>query len=222
MSSSARSLRLRRVGIAVGAVVIAGAVGAGVGWTVGSTREEPVVTVDSAAPIPAVHPSVPVFRPYAKDIDYPALAPHLDYVEKKIGNRPYRWGYSVPRGWIATPSGMDEVKWRPADEPTSGGFFVRVKLINNHLTPHEMVEQKLSAFMSAYDDVEVYTEDWNSLGVTYREPTLNVKRWNVFRWITPKDSDEAQFEMSVGGRSVDQAGLEDLLNKVSASVHKID
>lgn len=223
MSSPAVPSRARRLGFTVGAVLLAGALGAGVGWAAGSSRDtDPVVTVDTAEPIPAVHPSVPVFRKYNKDIDYPPLATNLTYVGKEIGNRPYRWAYSVPEGWVPTASGMDEVKWRPAGEPTAGGYFVRVKLINNHLTPSEMVEAKLDAFMSSYDDVAVYTKAWNTLGVTYREPTLNVKRWNVFRWITPKGDDEAQFEMSVGGRQVDQAGLEDLLTKVSASVHRLE
>ena len=62
----------------------------------------------------------------------------------------------------------------------------------------------------------------DKLGVTYRESDTNFRRWDIFRWLTPAGSDEAQFEMSVVGREVDDPGLEDLMTRDSASVRKVD
>jgi hypothetical protein len=85
-----------------------------------------------------------------------------------------------------------------------------------------MVQQKYDALNECCQDVTVIQRQWNTLGVTYREPDANTKRWDVFRWLTSSGSDEAQFEMSVVGRAVDDPGLEDLMTRVSASVRTAD
>jgi hypothetical protein len=169
--------------------------------------------------MPAVSPSVPVFVPYSPDVDYPALQTHLDFVTATLGDEPYLWTYAVPRGWVSTGLGPNEVRWAPPREP-AGGYFLRVKLISSHLTPKQMVQDKYDALNGCCRDVRVIQKQWNTLGVTYRAPTSNTQRWDVFRWLTAAGSDEADFEMSVGGRAVDDPGLEDLMTRVSASVTK--
>ena len=198
----------------VTAVVVAGVAG----WVAGVRAGDPA-TVPSAKPIAAVSPSVPVFVPYSPDIDYPALETHLDLVTRTIGQKPYQWKYAVPKGWVSTELGINEVRWKPDGEPT-GGYFLRVKLISSHLAPPQMVQDKYDALNACCQDVTLIQRQWNTLGVTYREPGSNTKRWDVFRWLTSAGSDEAEFEMSVGGRSVDDPGLEDLMTRVSASVTK--
>jgi hypothetical protein len=210
--------RVRRAGVRAAGIVAVLAVAAAAGWAAGE-RSGASVTVAAARPIPAVSPSVPVFVPYSPDIDYPTLTTHLDYVTSSIGVQPYLWTYVVPKGWVASSLGLNEVRWAPPGEP-SGGYFLRVKLISSHLTPPQMVQQKLDALNACCTDVRVIQRQWNTVGVTYRGSTSNTQRWDIFRWVTPAGSDEAEFEMSVGGRSVDDPGLEDLMTRVSASVMK--
>jgi hypothetical protein len=211
---------VRRIGAPALAIVAAVAVGGVAGWAAGVRSGHPV-TVDSARPMHAVSPSVPVFVPYSPDIDYPALKTHLDLVTRTIGEKPYQWKYAVPKGWVPTELDLNEVRWKPDGEP-AGGYFLRVKLISSHLTPPQMVQQKYDALNACCQDVTMIQRQWNTLGVTYREPGPNTKRWDVFRWQTSAGSEEAQFEMSVGGRAVDDPGLEDLMTRVSASVTKVD
>lgn len=201
-------------------VVVMVAIVAGVaGWAAGIRAGGPT-TVASARPIPAVSPSVPRFVPFSPDVDYPALETHLDFVTRTIGQKPFQWKYSVPKGWVANPLGTGEVRWGPADVPR-GLFFLRVKLISSHLTPSQMVQQKYDALNECCQDVTLIQRQWNTLGVTYRESDTNYKRWDIFRWVTSAGSDEAEFEMSVVGRAVDDPGLEDLITRVSASVTKV-
>ena len=209
---------MRRIGGPAAAVVAVLALAGAAGWAAG-VRAGGSVAVASARPIAAVSPSVPVFVPYSPDVDYPPLQTHLDFVTATIGDKPYLWTYAVPKGWVPTDVGLNEVRWAPRGEP-SGGYFLRVKLISSHLTPPQMVQQKWDALTACCQDVVPIQRQWNTLGVTYREPDLNTQRWDIFRWLTPARSDEAQFEMSVGGRSVDDPGLEDLMTRVSASVTK--
>lgn len=211
---------VRRIGVPLLAVVVAVVVAGAAGWTLGQRAGDPD-TVSSIAPIPAVSPSVPFFVPYSPDSEYPALQTHLTFVTRAIGAKPYRWKYAVPKGWVSTDLGINEVRWEPAGQP-AGGYFLRVKLISSHLTPTQMVQQKYDALNACCQDVTPIQQQWNTLGVTYRAPTSNTKRWDVFRWLTAAGSDEAEFEMSVGGRSIDDPGLEDLMTRVSASVRKLD
>jgi hypothetical protein len=213
VTQTAPARRVRAPLVAVGVALLVGAV---VGGVAGVRAGHPE-TVASARPIAAVSPSVPVFVPYSPDVDYPALKTHLDFVTRTIGEKPYLWDYAVPKGWVPTPLGINEVRWGPADGPP-GGYFLRVKLISSHLTPVQMVQQKYDALNACCQDVTLIERQWNTLGVTYRAPESNTKRWNVFRWLTSAGSDEAEFEMSIGGRAIDDPGLEDLMTRVSASV----
>jgi hypothetical protein len=178
-----------------------------------------------AEPVPAV-PRLPVdpSTPPARDIDYPTLRTGLAYVPVTLGRGQFAWDYEVPDGWqrfgAAEGLGANEYRWRPPDEPTAGGFSVRVKLVNTHQTPAEMVAAKqaaLAANPDAYLDFTVLSRTDDTLAFTYRVPSSNTLRYNTFRWIAPPGSDEAGVEMSVAGRERDQAGLEDLLSRVSRS-----
>lgn len=213
-------LRPRRIGLALLAAAVAVLIGGSVGWRLGQRQDASPVTA-VAAPIPGVSPSVPVFVPYSKDITYPALATHLRYRTQQIGQKPYRWKYSVPQGWISETIGANELRWRPADEPSAGGYFLRVKLVSSHMTPQEMVQQKFAALKLCCQDVTLIRRDWNTIGVTYRDDGANILRWDIFRWLTPDGGTAAEFEMSVSGRRVDEPGLQDMLTQVSASARRI-
>jgi hypothetical protein len=213
-------MRVRWAGLALALVLVGLAAGYGAGALL---RAEPT-TFAEARPVHAVSPSIPVMptAPFAPDIDYPALGPDLQYREHRLGDPPYQWAYDAPRGWTSTTTDSpDELRWRPADEPTVGGFSMRVKLVTERKTPEEMVAQKLDVVRSIYEDVEVLGETADQLGFTYREPDENTQRFDMFQWFVAPGGTEADFEMSVAGRGVDQSGMQDLLEHVAASVRKV-
>jgi len=207
----------------LGALLGLALVGAGGGYVAGRLLEPAPATVSVTAPVPASSPSFPVDPelPYAADIDYPALLPSLEYRRHRLGDFPYEWVYDAPKGWKATQEGLDEIRWRPAGEPTVGGYSLRVKLITENKSPADMVAQKLAAMQTGYDDVEVLGQTDDLLSFSYRDAARNTQRFNTFRWFTIPGEDVAKFEMSVVGRDADRAGLDDLLDRVGGSIGKV-
>jgi hypothetical protein len=201
-------------------LLVLGAVG---GYAAASLRQPQPVTSGTPRPLPARSPSVPVLPTpsYAADIDYPPLSRDLTYREHRIGVPPYRWTYDVPAGWEPEPVAFAETRWRPADEPTVGGYSLRVKIINEHRTNEEMVAAKLAAVEEGYADVQVVGRTSDTLSFRYRDPGTDRLRFDTFQWFTPTGGATAEFEMSVVGRQADVIGLEQLLDHVAASVHKL-
>ena len=66
--------------------------------------------------------------------------------------------------------------------------------------------------------MEILGQTQDLLSFSYRDPTTDRKRYNTFRWFGIAGETEAKFEMSVVGRAVDRAGLDDLLANVSRSI----
>ncbi|MDH2413163.1 hypothetical protein [Nocardioides sp. CER19] len=208
-----------------GVLVVTGLVAAVGGFAIASVTGPGEHRTAVATPVPA-QPELPVdpSTPPAQDIDYPALPAGLTYQPQTLGHGAFTWDYAVPSRWKRYGADenllANEYRWRPPDEPTVGGFSVRVKLVNTHQTPAEMVAAKkaaLAASPDAYADFTVVTETSDTLGFTYRVPSSNTLRYNTFHWITQPGEDEAGVEMSVAGRERDRAGLADLLSRVSAS-----
>lgn len=211
-------MRGRWIGLPLALLVAGGAAGYGLGALDDTTP----VTFAEPRPVVAQSPSIPVdpSPSFAADITYPPLERGLEYVPQRIGDPPYQWRYDVPRGWRPEPVGALEVRWRPADEPTIGGYSLRVKVVNEHRTDAEMVAQKAAAVQSIYDDVDVVGRSDDLLSFRYRDGTGR-QRFDTFMWFTRPGGSTAEFEMSVVGRAADQDGLEDLLDHVAASIEKL-
>ena len=213
-------MRVRWIGLTLALV----ALGVAAGYGLGVLRQEQPTTFAAAAPVPASSPSIPVLPTpgYAPDIDYPPLQPGLTYKPHKLGDPTYQWRYDVPRGWVPEDvSPLFEVRWRPPDEPTVGGYSVRVKLVNEHRTPAEMAAGKLAAVRAIYDDVKVLARTDDMLSFRYRDPDQNTRRFNTFTWFTSPGGTLAEFEMSVVGREADIPGLDSLRDHVAASIEKL-
>jgi hypothetical protein len=211
---------MRGLGAAL-ALVLVGLVG---GYAAADLlRAEPTTITDTTSPVPASNPSIPVDPEptFAPDIDYPPLLPGLAYRRHTLGTVPFTWSYRAPRGWRPTVESLEEIRWRPADEPLVGGFSLRVKLSNEHKSRPAMVEQKLAAVQAGYEDVVVLGRTEDELSFSYRDPSGDRLRFNTFRWFSVPGETEAKFEMSVVGREVDRAGLDDLLDQVSRGVSKV-
>ena len=213
-------MRVRWIGLALVLVAVGGALGYGLAVL---RSDEPAMGAH-ARPVPAQSPSVPVLPtpPFAEDVDYPTLETGLDYTKRLIGSPPYfQWSYSAPTGWLMTIEGRDELRWRPPNETVSGGFSMRVKLVDENRTPEQMVAQKKDAFLSLYDDVVVLDEDADSIYFSYRDPEAQTQRFNRFFWKAGPGTTEANFEMSVVGRKADVPGLTELFERVAGSVEKV-
>jgi hypothetical protein len=214
-------VRVRWIGLALVLVLVGGAIGYGVA----ALRHDEPTTFAQAVPVPASGPSIPVLPtpPFSPDIDYPVLQTDLTYEPRKLGSPPYfQWTYDAPAGWVMTTEDRDEVRWRPPNETVSGGFSMRVKLVNENRTTEQMVEQKKAGFLASYEDVVVIERDEDSIFFSYREPDANTQRFNMFFWRARPDSAEATFEMSVVGREVDVPGMTALFDHVAASIEKLD
>jgi hypothetical protein len=190
-------------------------------------------SVGTPVPVHAAGPDVPTDDPYAEDIDYPALEPIAEFDRRRIGNAIEDWEYPVPTGWVGysvpgediTPPGrlktLDEVRFRPADEPLVGGYSLRVKALDNHKSPLDERNVKLADFERIYDDVEVLEQDDEWVYFRFRAEN-NTLRYNFFHWFAAPGVTEATLEMSVAGRQVDEAGLRDLFEQFAAQVRPVD
>ena len=209
---------------ALGVLLLAALVGVVAGVGLGYLSQPRPGSGGAATPLPAVAPSVPVDEPvtpapYDPDIDYPPLASGLRFGDIPMGNSVQAWRVPVPVGWqaydlddVPVPAKQrptyDELRFRPPDEPTEGGYSLRVKTVNDHVSTGSMVTDKLVK-LRELDDVSVLGRTEDSLKITYRDGN-NHLRYNYFQWFAAPGSGEATLEMSVAGRSVDEPGLSDL------------
>jgi hypothetical protein len=208
----------QRGGLAVSVGVVVGALALGLagGFAAGELTKERATTVDSL-PLQAASPSMP-FTPYSADVTYPSWQPDLEYRDAVVGSPGFAWTYEVPKGWVRNVLGPNEVGWGVDGHPV-GSYGFRIELVlGQRSTPESMVEQKLRDLRGAVADVRVLEQGPNTLAVTYRSLPENWLRYNTFRWFAAPGSTTAAVEISVNGRAVDQAGMNDVLEHVSATL----
>ena len=86
----------------------------------------------------------------------------------------------VPRKERST---YDELRFRPPDEPIQGGYSLRVKTVNDHVTPATMVARADPVGRSrtyGADDVD-YSGTEDSVKFVFRDGN-NRLRYNYFQW----------------------------------------
>ena len=82
--------------------------------------------------------------------------------------------------------------------------------------------QKLARHAAGYEDVEILGQTQDLLSFSYRDPTPTGSASTRSAWFVDRRAPtEAKFEMSVVGREVDRAGLDDLMEQVSQSISKV-
>jgi hypothetical protein len=196
-------------------------------------------TFDEATPVPA-SPSYPApteptdepTAPYAPDISWPRLVPPTSFTRYRISNDLQTWSYLAPEGWTAydvydvelPPADIPaagEIRFRPAKEPVLGGYSLRVKEVNDHLTTADMVANKARA-LGGYLDLVILKQTDDSLYITYRTTDSNRLRYNFFRWFAAPGSTEATLEMSVVGRKADEAGLRGFFDQFKSGLRPVD
>lgn len=216
------------VGVAAGFAVAAVTAGAE------PSRISPAVPVPASPSVPApAEPTEAPTEPYAPDIDYPTLVPPTRFARREIGNDLQTWSYLVPHGWTAYDvitdapvpveevASKQEIRFRPADEPTEGGFSLRVKTVDEHVDAARMLELRLGA-LEDLDDVTVLERTEDSLYFTYRTDEVGRLRYNFFRWFTAPGAAEATLEMSVAGRERDEIGMRGLFEQFAGGLEPVD
>jgi len=227
--------------------LLCGLLGLGLGVVVAYAAQPGVSDTGSPYPISAVSPSVPINEPPAPpptspDISYPTLPPGLALQEVyPIGNDLASWTYHVPQGWMpyavcspgecVPPMQTDdqltarqaarqpEVRFRPPDEPTIGGYSLRVKILDNTLgyNPGQLVGTKIVGFRQAYTHFRLLRQTPSAAYFTYIDAYHHL-RYNYFQWFAASGSTTATLEMSVAGRKRDVPGLEALFNRFADNV----
>ncbi len=224
--------------------LLCGVLGLGLGMIASYAAQPTASNAGSANPISAVSPSVPIDEPpeppkTAKDIRYPPLSPDLllPPPDRIIGNDLATWTYHVPQGWVPfavctvlgecpppmqtddrlTPEQavvQPEVRFRPPDEPTEGGYSLRVKILDNRLglNPYTMVGTKIRQFREAYRHFKLLHQTASAAYFTYIDGNRHL-RFNYFQWFAVPGSSTATLEMSVAGRKQDVPGLKALFNR---------
>jgi hypothetical protein len=211
-------------------------VAAGFGLAAMLAGQEPS-RFEEVSPVPARSPSVPAVpeptvAPYGPDIKYPALVPPTRFTRHRISNDLQTWSYIAPKDWTAYDVTDDskipatkietrgEVRFRPADEPTVGGYSLRVKVVDDHVSTATMVENKLDA-LEDVTDVVVLDQTDDSLYFTYRALPSERLRYNFFRWFAAPGVTEATLEMSVVGRKDDEVGLRGFFEQFRSGLRPI-
>jgi hypothetical protein len=152
---------------------------------------------DTANPVPAVSPSLPIdvhhVRPYEKDIDYPPLEPGFTLpVVHTFTNDLAQWTFHIPEGWQAyavcgqpepcapplvnnapiTPGQVDkatQARFRPVGEPSTGGYSLRVRIIENTFVDvHQTVATKIVGFGDSPDVADYSVLDQTDASVYFQ------------------------------------------------------
>jgi hypothetical protein len=230
--------------------LLCGVLGLGLGIIAAYAAQPSADNAGAVNPISAVSPSVPIqpppsASPYAKDIRFPRLRPGLPLQGvHTISNDLATWSYHVPLGWQAywvcsspgsCPPGAysdkpmaakvvdkaQEVRFRPPEEQLTGGYSLRVRILDNTLNDvHQTVGTKIIGFRDSTEiaDFKVISKNNHSVCFEYRDAASNLHRFNYFQWFAVPGQTNATLEMSVSGREVDVPGLKALFDRFADNV----
>lgn len=189
------------------------AVGFGASWTLGENPSG----AGPAAPVPA-SPSLPVdpVPELLPDPDIPPLAAGLPLVRQSVGAGDFRMTLPVPEGWSYFENSLNEWQWRPPDQPNFG-YVLRVEqVLSNRRSIAWTLDRRLAELREDESNVEVIAQTRDSLHFTF--VTANHLRHGYLRWLDLTGSDNAQVEIAVTGRKVDDPGMADLIARVGSGV----
>ena len=194
------------------------AIGAAVGFGVSLAIAEHPTSRGAATPVVAQSPSLPVdpVPELLPDPTTPPLEPGLELVQQQVGSGDFRMTLPVPKGWDFFVNSLNEWQWRPPDQPTFG-YLLRVEqVLSNRRSIDWTLDRRIDELEEDEDNVEILDQTHDSLHFTY--VTSNHLRHGYLTWLDLTGSDNAQVEVAVTGRAVDDAGMADLVAKVTAGM----
>ena len=202
-------------GTAVLALLLAIGVAAGFGasWVLGENPSGD----GTAAPVPA-SPSLPVdpVPELLPDPPTPALAEGVPLVAQSVGAGDFRMTLPVPKGWTFSENSLNEWQWRPPDQPDFG-YVLRVEqVLSNRRSIEWTLDRRIDELREDESNVEVLEQTRDSLHFTF--VTSNHLRHGYLRWLDLTGSDNAQVEIAVTGREVDDPGMANLIARVGSGI----
>ncbi|MBD3923709.1 hypothetical protein IEZ26_03680 [Nocardioides cavernae] len=202
-------------GTAVLALLLAIGVAAGFGasWVLGKNPSGD----GTAAPVPA-SPSLPVdpVPELLPDPPTPALETGVPLVSQSVGAGDFRMTLPVPKGWTFSENSLNEWQWRPPGQPDFG-YVLRVEqVLSNRRSIEWTLDRRIDELREDETNVEVLDQTNDSLHFTFI--TSNHLRHGYLRWLDLTGSDNAQVEIAVTGREVDDPGMADLIARVGSGI----
>ncbi len=207
-------------GAVVGVVGVAALAGGAVaGVLLSMAQAEP--GSETAAPVPAVSPSIPVDatpgpRP---DPNTAALEPGLEYESSLLGANGFEITVRTPVGWKRIPLASDEAKWVVPDNRLNT-FQLRIEQVDSQRQSIDVIKaQRIIDLQLVTRDFRLVQETDTGIQVVYVDKTGLTKYGNI-RWIANPDPDvdQALVEISATGRERDQPGLVDMITTVAAGI----
>lgn len=192
--------------------------GAAVGFGSSMAVAERPTSTDAAAPVAAQSPSLPVdpVPELLPDSTHPALAPELELVRQTVGTGDFQMTLPVPKGWDFSVNSLNEWQWRPPDQPDFG-YVLRVEqVLSNRRSIDWTLDRRIDELDEDEDAFEVLDQTSESLHFSY--VTANHLRHGYLTWVDVTGSDNAQVEVAVTGREVDDDGMGDLVARIAAGV----
>ena len=171
-----------------------------------------------AAPVPAQSPSLPVdpVPDLFADSTAPGLAPGLELVRQQVGTGDFRMTLPVPKGWRFSVNSLNEWQWRPPDQPDFGYVLRIEQVLSNRRSIDWTLDRRIDELDEDEENLEVLDQSADTLHFTY--VTSNHLRHGYLRWLDLTGSDNAQVEIAVTGRAVDDAGMADLVDRIAAGM----
>lgn len=189
------------------------AAGFGASWSLGRNPSG-----DSpAAPVPA-SPSLPVdpVPELLPDPTTPPLAEGLPLVRQSVGAGDFRMTLPVPKGWAFFENSLNEWQWEPPGQPDFG-YALRVEqVLSNRRSIEWTLDRRLAELREDESNVEVIDQTRDSLHFSF--VSANHLRHGYLRWLDLTGSDNAQVEIAVTGREVDDPGMAELIARVGSGV----
>lgn len=194
------------------------ALGAGGGFGASLAFGEHPPGDGSPTPVAAHSPSLPIdpVPELLPDARTPALATDLELVTQQVGTGDFRMTLPVPKGWDFSVNSLNEWQWRPPDQPDFG-YLLRVEqVLSNRRSIDWTLDHRIDELDEDEDNFDVLDQTADSLHFTY--VTSHHLRRAYLTWLDLTGSDNAQVEISVSGRVVDDEGMADLMARVAAGI----
>ena len=201
--------------LALGLLLVLGAA-AGFGSSM-AVAEHPTSS-DAASPLTAQSPSLPVdpVPELLPDSTHPALSPGLALVRQTVGTGDVRMTLPVPKGWVFSVNSLNEWQWRPPVQPDYG-YVQRVEqVLSNRRSIDWTLDRRIDELDEDEDNLTVLDQTADSLHFSY--VLSNHLRHGHLTWLDLTGSDNAQVELAVTGRRIDDAGMADLIARIAAGI----
>ncbi|CAM3505470.1 hypothetical protein NOZE110980_01135 [Nocardioides zeicaulis] len=192
------------------------AIGAGSGWAASAQTRDTTIGSGAAEPVTAEDPAMPVEapRPYRPDPDDPPLRPGIAMREATVGTGRFEITFPAPRGWSTNANASNEWKWKKPGT-SNNTYVMRIEQIDSQdITIEDAIDIRVERLLDEQDDVRILDRGGSSLEYTYRS-NEDTARHSFMRWLDLDDSGQADVEIVVHGREVDQEGAQDLIDRVA-------